>query len=79
MTDHDHDRLTAEDREALPMWRYTTWAGNKATVVADSIEFTAAFVIWRDRDGRVVLAEEVRNVGRLVDVAALGSTTRGTR
>ena len=60
-------------------WRYATWSGAKATVIADSVEFTPAHVIWRDEEGAVVLAERVEHVNQLSQVGTLGSATRGVR
>lgn len=60
-------------------WRYRTWGGREATVVADSVEFAPAHVVWRDAEGAVVLAEKVENVNELAQVGTLGSATRGVR
>lgn len=60
-------------------WRYSTWGGRNATVVAHSVEFTPTHVVWRDREGSVVLAERPENVNELAQVGTLGSATRGVR
>jgi len=56
-------------------WRYRTWGGRTATVVASSVEFTAHHVVWRDSEGSVVLAEGNANVHQLSEVGHLGSAT----
>lgn len=60
-------------------WRYSTWSGSKATVVAETVEFAPHHVVWRDREGSIVLAEKVENVNELAQVGTLGSATRGVR
>ena len=60
-------------------WRYSTWSGSKATVVADRVEFHAAHVAFLDSEGSIVLAESNANVNELAQVGTLGSATRGTR
>ena len=60
-------------------WRYGTWSGGKATVVAHGVEFTPTHVVWRDREGAVVLAERPEQVNELAQVGTLGSATRGVR
>lgn len=60
-------------------WRYSTWGGGKATVVAATVEFTPTHVVWRDSEGSVVLAERPENVNELSQVGMLGSSTRGVR
>jgi hypothetical protein len=60
-------------------WRYSTWGGTKATVVASTVEFTPTHVVFRDSEGAIVLAERAENVGELAQVGTLGSATRGVR
>jgi hypothetical protein len=60
-------------------WRYRTWSGSNATVVASTVEFAPEHVVWRDSEGAVVLAESNRNVNELAQVGTLGSATRGVR
>ena len=60
-------------------WRYRTWGGKAATVVAHHVEFTGTHVVWRDSEGSVVLAERPENVNELAQVGTLGSSTRGVR
>lgn len=65
--------------ETYPTWRYYTESGGLATVVAETVEFTAHHVVWRDHEGAVVLAEKVENVNELAQIGTLGSVTRGVR
>lgn len=60
-------------------YRYSTPMGSAATVRAASIEFGPAHVVFRDLDGRVVLAEQVANVSKLTNDAAEGDATRRPR
>lgn len=60
-------------------YRYKTWSGSHATVQAASVEFGSAYVVFRDVDGRVVLAEQVANVAQLTNDAAEGDATRRPR
>lgn len=60
-------------------WRYSSWGGRTATVVASTVEFTPTHVVWRDAKGSVVLAERPEQVNELAQVGTLGSSTRGTR
>lgn len=60
-------------------WRYRTWAGREATVVAATVEFGPAHVVWRDTEGAIVLAEANQDVNELAQVGTLGSATRGVR
>ena len=67
------------ENDADRTWRYSTWGGSKATVVAATVEFTPTHVVWRDSEGSVVLAERPENVSELSQVGTLGSSTRGVR
>ena len=60
-------------------WRYRTWGGSNATVVADRVEFRPGHVVFLDSEGSVVLAESNANVNELAQVGTLGSATRGVR
>ena len=71
----EKDAPTSSDRT----WRYRTWGGANATVVAYSVEFAPTHVVWRDAEGSVVLAERPENVNELAQVGTLGSATRGIR
>lgn len=53
------------EKDAGRTWRYSTWGGSKATVVAATVEFTPTHVVWRDSEGSVVLAERPENVNEL--------------
>lgn len=60
-------------------WRYRTWGGTTATVVAATVDFAPHHVVWRDAEGAVVLAEKAEDVNELAQVGTLGSATRGVR
>ena len=49
-------------------WAYSTWSGSRVRVTANIVEFTPTHVVWRDGEGRVVLAEEARQVNTLTEV-----------
>jgi hypothetical protein len=44
---------------------YTRFMGDRRTVTADRVEFGPAHVVFRMRNGRVVIAEQVRQVNEL--------------
>lgn len=67
------------EKADMTTWRYRTWGGGTATVVADRVEFVNTHVVWRDSEGSVVLAERPENVSELAQVGTLGSSTRGVR
>ena len=58
-------------------WVYKTCGGKNSTVVAETIEFTSHYVVWRDGLGLIVLAEKVEHVNELSEVGNCGSATRG--
>ncbi len=60
-------------------WRYRTWGGSPATVVADRVEFHPGHVAFFDSEGSIVLAESNASVNELSQVGTLGSATRGVR
>lgn len=63
----------------LRTWRYRTWSGGNCTVVGSSIEFQPAHVVFRDKNGLVILAEKNENVKELSEIGTGGSATRGVR
>lgn len=67
------DAAIAEDRS----WAYRTFSGGRQTVTARYIAFGPAHVVWRDGEGRIVLAEANSNVHELTEVGHAGAATRG--
>lgn len=53
-------------------YTYRTWGGSNATVTAYWIEFAPGYVVFRDHQGRVVLAERDTNVHGLRETGADG-------
>ena len=71
--------MTTDPFTEATTWRYSTWSGARATVVADRVEFHPAHVVFLDSEGSIVLAESNANVNELAQVGTLGSATRGVR
>lgn len=61
---------------ASRQFRYKTFMGDVAVVEAYSVSFEAHHVVFRDEFSGIVLAEDVRQVGRLTERDVDGTATR---